>query len=558
MMDSESNSKGGKISQEVPSPVTEIVRRSKSVVRRISQVVLRLSKDSDNTVFRNTRHIVLKWISEKAGRDQPLPDEAWEGESFTTRDEFDTQLAEAVSIKIEGIHYWGARLDDADDTVARRIWPTEVAIEDANDGYILFGARLQCVTHGKDRPFFPSIPNLVRNVISAQTAYLDGRVISVDPWIVDSEDKVDELYSLLTNPNRRSEVFVFSAKGSIDPDTTVASAKNVAKCTAGVAHTAIISGQASYLLSDRLGKEFSVYDGGVRTYRPGFDPDIDKLFDHPLALPSRIVEWGDEGPTAFEKFLISQALERSISGRDIEQQFPSFAKIRRFSSEQNRRAQRDAGSTDQDLLALAEEEIAKLTNENEEIQGLLDRAVEEKDQVSQEAWSLRVRIDTLLEELKKSGHSNDRKIPNDLKGFEKWCAAHISDSVKIHPRALQGVKKSSYKDPSLIYKALLLLHDYYVPMRLEGGDELKKAFEKERDKLRIKESPSGSETSQGEKGKNYMVEYPPGRERRLDRHLTKGSAHDPRHCFRLYFFWDEDSGNVVVGWLPSHLPNKMT
>lgn len=547
------------MSQEASSPLTGIVRPSKSVVRRISQAVLRLSKDSDDTVFRNTRRIVLEWISEKAGRDQPLPDEAWEGESFTTRDRSDTQLAEAVSIKMEGIHYWGARLDDADDSVARRIWPTEVAIEDANDGYILFGARLKCVTHGKDVPFFPSIPNVVRNVISAQIARLDGHVTSVDPWRIDSEDKVDELYSLLTNPNRRSEVFVFSLPNGSDIDTTVASAENVAKCTAGVAHTAIISIEASYMLSDRLGKEFSVYDGGMRTYMPGFDPDIDRLFDHPLALSSRIVKWGDRWPSSFEKFLISQALRRSVSGPDTERYFLSFGEIRHLSSEWNRRIQRDAGSTDKDLLALAEEEITKLTNEKKELQGLLDMTEGEKDQALQEVWSLRARIETLLEELKKPGHSNDQKIPSDFEGFKKWCDAYISDCVIIHPRARRGVKKSSYEDPSLIYKALLLLRDYYVPMRREGGSELKKAFEKECSELGIKESPSGSETSQGEEGKKYLIEYPSGRERRLDRHLTKGTAHnDERHCFRLYFFWDEESENVVVGWLPSHLPNKMT
>ena len=548
------------MSQEVPSPVTRIVRQTKSVVRRISQVVIRLSKGSDDTVFGNTQRVVLEWISNRAG--QPLSDEAWEGKPFTTLDEIGTQLAEAISIKMEGIHYWGARLNDADKDVAQRIWSTEVAIEDANDGFIVFGVRLQSVTHGKDSPFFPTIPRFVCDIISAQTAYLDGRVISVDPWFINSEQSVDDLYSLLTNSNRRSEVFVFSLpKDSQDPETTAASAKNVAKRTAGVAHTAIISGPASYMLSDRLGKEFSVYDRGVRTYRPGFDPDIDELFNHPLALPSRIEEWGDKGPHWFENFLISQALKSSVYGRDIERHFPSFTEIRRLSSG----IQHDAGSTDENPLALAKKEIAELTNENKELQELLnvaecerDQALDEKDQALKESWPLRARINTLQEELKNSGRLARPKIPNGLEGFKRWCDAHISDSVKIHSRAIQGVKKSLYKDPRLIYRALLLLHDYYVPMRREGGNKRKKAFEKECENLGVKEGLSGSETSQGEKGKKYLIEYPSGRERRLDHHLIKGNAHDERHCFRLYFFWDEESENVVVGWLPSHLPNKMT
>ena len=31
-----------------------------------------------------------------------------------------------------------------------------------------------------------------------------------------------------------------------------------------------------------------------------------------------------------------------------------------------------------------------------------------------------------------------------------------------------------------------------------------------------------------------------------------------RWWMRRYFFWDEDTNQVVVGWLPSHLSNRIS
>ena len=75
--------------------------------------------------------------------------------------------------------------------------------------------------------------------------------------------------------------------------------------------------------------------------------------------------------------------------------------------------------------------------------------------------------------------------------------------------------------------------------------------------LHLSEEPTGSETRAGEQGDEYYVKYG-GRRVFLDRHLKKGQAREPRHCFRLYFFWDDDSEQVVVGWLPSHLDSRIT
>ncbi|MBY0324752.1 MAG: hypothetical protein K2X72_38985 [Reyranella sp.] len=150
-----------------------------------------------------------------------------------------------------------------------------------------------------------------------------------------------------------------------------------------------------------------------------------------------------------------------------------------------------------------------------------------------------------------------QSIPSTLDGFEDWCRENLSGAVEVHNRAFKAVKKSRYEDESLLYRALLLLRDFYVPMRIEGGLDKKQAFEDKCAELGISEEPTFSGERWGEQGEMYKVRYA-GRFRLLDRHFKKGTSREERHCFRLYFFWDEETEQAVVGWLPSHLDTRAT
>ena len=75
--------------------------------------------------------------------------------------------------------------------------------------------------------------------------------------------------------------------------------------------------------------------------------------------------------------------------------------------------------------------------------------------------------------------------------------------------------------------------------------------------LGLEEAPTFAGPRAGEEGDTYFVRYA-GRRMELDRHLKKGNSREPRRCFRLYFFWDNDEQQVVVGWMPSHLDTRIT
>lgn len=175
-----------------------------------------------------------------------------------------------------------------------------------------------------------------------------------------------------------------------------------------------------------------------------------------------------------------------------------------------------------------------------------------------EVYRLNQRIRTLEDQVKgNAGAAIERPLPGNLEDLKDWADKHLAGSVVLANRALRGAKKSDYEEPALVYRALLLLRDHYVPMRRDGGDELAKAYAEALASHGLEEAGSITATRRGEQGDEYIVQHN-GTKRELDRHLKKGNSRNSRHCFRLYFFWDDEDEQVVVGWLTSHLDTRQT
>lgn len=541
-------------------------RPAGAIVRPVSQVNLSLTNAAgDDSVFRAVRESCLRWLNTRAGR--PLPPQAWSGGSFEM-EEIGAQRLGAVGI--DQPRYWAARLDDADKKVAQRTWVSEIGLGQNADGVVLLGVRLLCVTRGEDPSFERSIPSFVSRVVERHEAFLDGHVVRRAPWVVDSDAEVEALVRLLRAPTRTCDVIVFALpEGSTDISQTAASADLVHRKTLGAAHVVILTGPASFGLTDRVGREFSVFRQGVRSYRPGFDPDEDPPFRHPLGLPERIATWADGGPDGYARMLVSAALARTVMRPDRDEWLPSFAAVRRLAADQALKQGRDSGRSDRELLDLAlvdNERLKKdLDDQKRESDELLAESDRQREQAEQallqaqaRAFALKARIEELESRLAQAGlRPADAPLPESLDGFESWCATHLAGQVEIHNRALKGIKRSLYHDVPFIYRTLLMLRDHYVPMRRRPSEAARAAYEQALQRLNLEEGASIATERASEEGDAYFVLHD-GQRRQLERHLKKGVSRDPRHCFRLYFFWDEDSQQVVVGWLPSHLDTRQT
>ncbi len=85
----------------IPSSSLKVIsRKNESLVRPISQVVLKIIPEEDNiSAFTTTCKIILDWIQARLGNRLKLPTKAWEGESFTPHDIGpSTPPVEAISI----------------------------------------------------------------------------------------------------------------------------------------------------------------------------------------------------------------------------------------------------------------------------------------------------------------------------------------------------------------------------------------------------------------------------------------------------------------------------
>lgn len=133
----------------------------------------------------------------------------------------------------------------------------------------------------------------------------------------------------------------------------------------------------------------------------------------------------------------------------------------------------------------------------------------------------------------------------------EW-AADNADRITILPRAISAAKKSLYEQPELVYAALELLASTYRSVKL-GQQDRNDLLDGARDLgLEI-----GGSIDPVRITNDYLVRWGRGK-RVLDQHLSRGVSRDTRLCLRIYYFWCEDTQRAVVGWLPSHLDNRMT
>jgi hypothetical protein len=192
------------------------------------------------------------------------------------------------------------------------------------------------------------------------------------------------------------------------------------------------------------------------------------------------------------------------------------------------------------------DELGRVECERDEAQGMAKSEKTQSDFLRRRLQQSQAKIYELERQLE------NVQIPSDLRQFQSWCESRLTGSVVLMKSAYDGVKKSRFHEPSFIYRALLLLRDKYVPMRRKGGDDLRADFEQACQELGLEETPTFTADPSSRDRERFSVPHG-GVTTLLDRHLKKGVSYEPKYCFRLYFFWDVASQQVIVGSLPSHL-----
>lgn len=531
---------------------------------QIVQVTADLGKPGSSIEeITSARNEVLRWLSNRAGA---LPKAAWEFKDF--KHEIPGRVTEGVRLKLESGDYWCIRNDDPDKNVPGRTWTTEASVAHVN-GQGLLGLRLSMSTSEDDPDFTPSVPGIVRQLSDKIGLYRRGRQVTVDPQYVDSEEELDALMELLTDPMRRRPIYVVSlGEDETDIDTAVIDPVNLAVRCLGIAHVAAITGPMAFGLSDHLGKQLSTFGGAVRCYNAGFDRDSDR-FDHPLYLPARIEtwsgKWGD-GPRGFVSRLVANATFISNQTIDQDRELPSFRRVREFALEHRRIAEEARGASDNELLGILKAQLEEKKKEAEETLSmaaeedrLRQEAVADKGQLEGQIAYLRQRNAQLEAIASSTAVEVDDTYPETLDELNDWAEEKLAGRVVLTPRALRDAKGSSFADVAQVFRCLEYLAGEYRDMRIHGVDEVPEG-ETKLASLGVQNLPSGKEHKLRALGDAFLVRWGSGnRKHLLDMHLKNGgNTRDPARCLRIYYFWDDDTRQVIVGSLPAHLRTDAT
>lgn len=164
----------------------------------------------------------------------------------------------------------------------------------------------------------------------------------------------------------------------------------------------------------------------------------------------------------------------------------------------------------------------------------------------------RVYLDTQIYELKKKLKNQKKEVefPSKYNDMVGWIEENYQAQIYLHPRAVRALKSAEFEDVRLVYQAVQILAEFYYNKRL--GLVTEEEYQEELGKLSLKDEKATSAISAGEQGDEYYVTIG-GKKHLLERHLTNRVSREKRYCLRIYFYWDDDRNQVVIGSLPAHL-----
>jgi hypothetical protein len=515
--------------------------------RELLRVAAALAGGDPKAAAQAARREVLAWATKQVG-DQ-LPSAATEGRSFEHLR--GGRLCIGASFEDEHRSLWAMRADRPDADVAQRIWTTEIVIGHALDnGPALFSLRLLVSTPESHLSIEPAVPGLVRQIANTCGLQQGGIPIAASPWNIVSQADADDLVDALVDPDRVVPYLVCSVpEGETHPRVD---APLLSKVTLGAARVVVIPAALTWVLTQRLGKPLSAYNGAVRAYLPGFSYDSNP-YAHRLIFVNSLDDEHQQrtARSALRWLVANESLRRLKLGEEV----VAFSSVRDASLDAERKRLKDSGTGAAEQLKAAQSQIdalkQDLTRANGETEQWLSEyedADEKTKILEQQLRSAQFRNQQLLAQLKARGGEPDAEIkfPEDWNAFADWCDDALSGRVTLSSRARREVKSASFDEPQTAARCLLWLANEYRDSRLNGSTgDLRKPLESGIQNDRV----GGDSFDFKWNGRNVLVEW----------HIKNGgNTHDPRRCLRIYYFWDDESQTVVIVTMPAHIRTGAT
>ena len=500
---------------------------------------------------------------------------------------------------VEGLEdQWMARLILA----GSERWVSEVRVSATpdSDPVVGFRAFTREAVPGPDPRI---VPEILASVAQEFPLLLHDQPVSSRPTHIASHAELDFLLSYLLDPERRlSAVVATIPHEGEDPLPSRRRVDALARALTGTATVFTLASRCTYLLSDKVGKQRSVYGGAWRLYLPGFSP-MSNQYHHPLYLGERVRTPG--GAAHIEEKIRREILAAMPQPPEPD---PDFGKLRRkaealapapppsrrrtagvratasksgfFARFRELFRRRGGPKTPTDghtgtadnvtgAVAVAEDGTAPGLAAQEEAQPARPPAAARGGGASRprrpgsqrwrtKASNLRKEVlaatkerDRATERLREVlklvpvlGENADASIPFPIEWSElaDWCEEHFEQRLVLLPSARSSIGRALYSDVGMAARCIFWLATSYRIGRLRGNaPDLSGAI----DELPgVHNQPCGGDT--------FDVQWN-GTSRKVEWHLKSGgNTRDPGRCLRIYYLWDPVSRKVVVADMPAH------
>jgi len=515
--------------------------------RPIIQVVANLKQGEGGagTAAHTAIQTILGWLKNK--QRLKLPAAAERGEPF----EIDAAEGQPVSV-VRFDTFWSLQFDRFDGDIPGRIWRTEASVG-YSDTAALVGVRLAVIDANPLTDFVTSVPRVIGDLIRSPGLYDYGVALTDSPSILTPEDDPSQLISLLESKQRTRPVVVFSSGEGVD---ALRDAREAAQRLAGLAHVYALTDKQGWLLTELLGKEFSVWKGAIRTYNPGFNPLIDEVTQHPPATR----EWLNARFGSLDRFynvLVSSFATRTVRDASLEETLPPFRAVKQailqkqittLSSTSKKKTEREQLLEQNNILL--KQQIQEKTEEFNLADAEVKQAEAERDQYRSQLSALRGKIESLEQRIGKTALQIEH--PDNFDSLDEWALKHLTGRLILLNRAVRAARKSPFNEPMLVYKCLERLAREYVDARRSGA-----AVDSLFNDLGVHLERTGDPARLSQWKEEYFVPHRTTSEF-LAWHLKRGSDKNETNTLRIYFFYDEDDEQVIVGHLPGHLTNEKT
>ncbi len=324
------------------------------------------------------REIILEWLENDAKTD--LPESAWKGGAF--QHEAGKRSFTAIRA-IEGTsRMWALRFVEPDPSATERVWTTEVAMREKGDAPALFSLRTLVRSSERKLRIQPTVPKYLLHLSEECVLQQGAARIEKDPWIIESDYDAANLAEFLIDPARKTPAFVLTVpEESPDPHEPLLDPRPLAADTLGTAKVIVLPSEFTWRLTDRFGKQLSVYRGALRVYLAGFSEHADPQGGHDLFMPHRMDT--EESAAKLGSLLRWIAARESLRRLRLDQDVLPFASVLLPAMDFEGQGQEDASEADQlkavrTNLSILREELRYavqmqqwLTQQNKELEGRL-------------------------------------------------------------------------------------------------------------------------------------------------------------------------------------------